>query len=96
MKRGQIPPDLINRAWEVYADFTYRQNGCPVGTTDKLHWISGFSTALAIITGGMDVGIPEGTPSVDVISQLIHKELPEFSDQLNAMVAIAKAEGLKQ
>lgn len=92
---SRIPPDIINRAWEVYSDFTYRHNGCPVGKTDKLHWISGFSTALAVITGGMDVGIPEGTPSVDVIRQLIFKELEEFKGQLDAMVARAKEEGLQ-
>lgn len=94
MKRGQIPPHLIERAWEVYSDFTYTMNGCPIGKTDKLHWISGFSTALAVITGGMDLGIPEGTPSTDVMKQLIFKELPEFKDQLDVMVARAKAEGL--
>jgi hypothetical protein len=96
MRRGEIPHDIINRAWEVYADFTYRQNGCPIGVTDKLHWISGFSTALAVITGGMDVGIPQGTPSVDVIRQLIYKELPEFKGQLDAAVVIAKEKGLGQ
>lgn len=90
-----IPPDLINRAWEVYSDFTYRQNGCPVGKTDKLHWVSGFSTALAVITGAMDLGIRAGTPSADVIGHLIRKELPEFRDQLDLLVARAKAEGLE-
>jgi hypothetical protein len=94
MQPGHIPPHIIERAWEVYSDFTYRTNGCPVGKTDKLHWISGFSTALAVITGGMDVGIPAGTPSVDVIRQLIYKELPEFKDQLDVMMARVKEEGL--
>lgn len=94
MRRGQIPPHIIERAWEVYADFTYKMNGCPIGKTDKLHWVSGFSTAIAVITGGMDVGIPEGTPSVEVIERLIYTELPEFKDQLDAIVARAKAEGL--
>lgn len=94
MKRGQIPPHLIERAWEAYSEFTYKRNACPQGTTDKLHWISGFSTALAIITGGMDVGIAEGTASADVIRQLIYTELPEFKDQLDAMVAKAKLEGV--
>lgn len=95
MSRNSIPPDIINRAWEVYSDFTYRQNGCPIGKTDKLHWVSGFSTALAVIVGGMDVGIKEGTPSVEVMRHLIYKELPEFKDQLDLLVAKAKAEGLE-
>lgn len=93
MRRGEIPPHLIERAWEVYSEFTYKTNGCPVGRNDKLHWISGFSTALAVITGGMDLGIPEGTPSVEVMRQLIFKELPEFKDQLDAMLAYSKEHG---
>lgn len=90
---GAIPHDLVNRMWEVYSDFTYRQNGCPVGSTDKLHWLAGISTAIAAVTGAMDLGIPEGTPSIDVINQIMFEELPRYKDEIDRLVAQSKENG---
>lgn len=90
-----MPKHFIHRAWEQYADFTYRQNGCPIGPTDKLHWLCGFSTALSVITGARDVGVPEGTTSHDLIQHLVFGELADFRDELELMINNAKERGLK-
>jgi hypothetical protein len=94
-KIGSIPPDLVDRMWQVYSEFTYIQNGCPVGSTDKLHWLAGISTAFAAITGAMDLGIPEGTPSIEVMAQIINKELPAYKDEIDRLVNNARENGLR-
>lgn len=89
-KSTAIPPHLIERAWEIYHNFTYQLNQCPEGESDKLHFLGGFSAALGVLIGTLDVGIPEGTATASVIAQLINDEIPRYQAEIAALTEKAR------
>ena len=84
---SQMPKHLIEQAWEQYR-FHMLSTGAP--EPSKMHFLGGVAAALGVIVGTIDCGIPEGTPSRDVIAQLINDELPRYQREINDLVEIEK------
>lgn len=77
--RRAIPPHLIERAWEVYlAHMT--DTGAP--PPDKLYWLGGFAAAIGVLIGSLEIGIPGGTPTNEVVNQIVNVELPKYQAEL--------------
>lgn len=64
---SNIPPHLIKKAWELYR-FHSEGNGVE---PDELQFVSGFSACMGVLVGTLDIGIPEGTLTIDVMTQLM-------------------------
>lgn len=88
--RRALPNHMIEQAWEVYSDFTHKQNGAPQGETDKLHFLGGFAACIGVLVGTLDVGIEGGTPTQDVMSKLVNEEIPRYQSEIIALTEAAK------
>ena len=75
-----IPNHLIERSYDIYASHTAGNDVEP----DKLQYLSGFAAAIGVLTGSLQVGIPEGTPSVEVMAALL-KELDKYRSEIRAL-----------
>lgn len=75
MSSPAIPRHLLKTAYLMYQDHM-KKSGIDV---DELMFISGAAAVVGIVVGTLDMGIREGTPTRDVISQLI-----EETDQYRA------------
>lgn len=81
-----IPRHLIERAWEVYRSFMIDTKAPP---PDKLYWLGGFSSAIAVLVGTLPIGIPDGTYTTDVMAQLL-EELGQYRAELAALEEAAR------
>lgn len=81
-----IPRHLIERAWDVYMTFM-TDSGAP--PPDKLYWLGGFNAAVGVLMGSLPVGIPEGTYTTDVMTQLI-EELGQYRAELLTLEEAAR------
>lgn len=84
-----IPPHLLEQAWEIYSEFTYKRNKCIPGPADKMHFLGGVGAVIGLLIGTLDVGIPEGTPTSHVMAQLINVEIPRYQHEIAALVEAA-------
>lgn len=73
----QIPPHLIERVWDIYQTHTVGNGVEP----DKLQFISGVGGVMGLLLGTVDVGIPEGTLTRDVMAQLM-EELGQYRAEI--------------
>ena len=78
---AEIPRHLIERAWDVYMTFM-TDTGAP--PPNKLYWLGGFNAAVGLLVGTIQIGIPEGTPTRDVMIQLI-EEIGTYSEQIEIL-----------
>lgn len=72
-----LPNHLIERGWEQY-EFHTSGNGVE---PDKLQFLSGVATAIGILAGSLDVGIPEGTHTIEVMAKMI-EELSQYRSEI--------------
>jgi hypothetical protein len=87
-----IPRDVVERAWSIYLGFMSRAD--PTAGTDpnqKMYWLGGFSAALGVLVGTLDVGISPGTLTKEVIDYLIMKDIPEHREEIARLEIAAKA-----
>jgi hypothetical protein len=81
-----IPRHLIERCWDVYSTFMVDTGSPP---PDKLYWLGGFSACMGLLVGTIQVGIPEGTQTRDVMVQLI-EELEQYRAELKTLEEAAR------
>lgn len=65
--------NLILRSLEVYAEHQ-RKRGVD---TDEVSFVAGFMSCFGVITGRVDVGLPEDTPVLKMF-ELIQRELDDY------------------
>jgi hypothetical protein len=65
--------NIIERAWAVYEEHQ-RKRGVP---TDEVSFVGGFASCYGILTGRVNVGLPEDTPVLKVF-ELVQRELEQF------------------
>lgn len=75
-----IPPHLIERAYDLYQTHSAGNGVEP----DKLQFLCGVGALFGLLTGSIDVGIPEGTLSFDVLAQVSH-ELDKYRAEIAAL-----------
>lgn len=81
----EIPAHLIKKAFEMYR-FHTEGNGIE---PDELQFVSGAAAMVGLLVGTLDVGIPEGTQSFDVLAQLV-REVDKYRAEIAALEEQAK------
>jgi len=91
MKKSQaIPPHLIEQSWEIYLDFMRRANPqAGLDPNQKLYYLGGFAAAIGVLVGTLDVAIPAGTATLDVISQIVNDEIPKYQAEIEHLTEAA-------
>jgi len=91
MKKSQaIPPHLIEQSWEIYLDFMRRANPqAGLDPNQKLYYLGGFAAAIGVLVGTLDVSIPAGTATRDVISQIVNDEIPKYQAEIEHLTEAA-------
>ena len=91
MRKSQaIPPHLIEQSWEIYLDFMRRANPqAGLDPNQKLYYLGGFAAAIGVLVGTLDVGIPAGTATRDVISQIVNDEVPRYQAEIEHLTEAA-------
>jgi|SRR6266404_5976630 len=85
-----IPRHLIERSWEIYLE--HMLSGDPNAGQDpnqKLYYLGGFAAAIGVLVGTLPVGIPEGTLTRDVLSQIINNEIPRYQAEIEQLTVEA-------
>ncbi len=82
---SDIPAHLIKKSWEMYR-FHSEGNGVE---PDELQFVSGFAACMGVLTGSMDIGIPEGTLTIEVMAQLMD-EVDKYRSEIAALEELAR------
>lgn len=69
--------NLIDRAWQVYESHQ-RARGVP---TDEVSFVGGFMSCFGVLTGRVDVGMPEDA-TVMKLFELIQRNLDDYRQQV--------------
>jgi hypothetical protein len=80
-----IPSHLIEKSWEVYRSHSEGNGVEP----DKLHYLCGFAAAIGVLIGSLDLGIPPGTLTHDVMAKLLH-EISQYHAEIGNLEDLAR------
>lgn len=69
--------NLIDRGWEVF-EGVQRKMG---QTSDEASFVGGFMTCFGVLTGRLDVGLPEGWTVMQAFA-LVQKNLDEYRQRV--------------
>lgn len=65
--------NLIERSWAVYEAHMRKQGT----STDEVSFVGGFMTCFGMLTGRVDIGMPPGTPVLQLFAR-VQKELDDM------------------